>query len=139
VELRAGFPGGAGGACILLAVRVKLVDQRFFSVDELVDDLHEWRDLGGARLMNLLEDLVIPETFLVAVDDLVIPDADTGVAVLEEPVGVVVLLTVYIHIKVHMDLQADKSPVVVKGPFFPRVVNPRYRIRGTNVQHKDSI
>jgi hypothetical protein len=24
------------------------------------------------------------------------------------------------------DLQADKSPVVVKGPFFPRVVNPRY-------------
>jgi hypothetical protein len=33
--------------------------------------------------------------------------------------------------KVHMDLQADKSPVVVKGPFFPRVVNPRYRICGT--------
>jgi hypothetical protein len=30
-----------------------------------------------------------------------------------------------------MDLQADKSPVVVKGPFFPRVLNPRYRIRGT--------
>jgi hypothetical protein len=27
-------------------------------------------------------------------------------------------------IKVHMDLQADKSPIVVKGPFFPRVVNP---------------
>jgi hypothetical protein len=41
------------------------------------------------------------------------------------------LLTVYIRIKVHMDLQADKSTVVVKGPFFPRVVNPRYRIRGT--------
>jgi hypothetical protein len=40
------------------------------------------------------------------------------------------LLTVYIRIKLHMDLQADKSPVVVKGPFFPRVVNPRYRIRG---------
>jgi hypothetical protein len=34
------------------------------------------------------------------------------------------------------DLQADKSPVVVKGPFFPRVVNPRYRIRGTNAWHK---
>jgi hypothetical protein len=31
------------------------------------------------------------------------------------------------------DSQAYKSPVVVKGPFFPRVVNPRYRIRGTNV------
>jgi hypothetical protein len=36
-------------------------------------------------------------------------------------------------IKVRLDLQEDKSPVVVKGPFFPRVVNPRYRIRGTNV------
>jgi hypothetical protein len=43
----------------------------------------------------------------------------------------VILLTVYIRIKVHMDLQADKSPIVVKGPFFPRVVNPRSRIRGT--------
>jgi hypothetical protein len=31
------------------------------------------------------------------------------------------------------DSQAYKSPVVVKGPFLPRVVNPRYRIRGTNV------
>jgi hypothetical protein len=41
------------------------------------------------------------------------------------------VLTVYIRIKVHMDLQADKSPVVVKGPFFPRVVNPRYQIRRT--------
>jgi hypothetical protein len=44
-----------------------------------------------------------------------------------------VLLTVNICIKDRLDLQADKSPVVVKGPFFPRVVNPRYRIRGTNV------
>jgi hypothetical protein len=41
------------------------------------------------------------------------------------------LLTVYIRMKLHMDLQADKSPVVVKGPLFPGVVNPRYRIRGT--------
>jgi hypothetical protein len=41
------------------------------------------------------------------------------------------LLTVDYRIKVHMDLQADKSTVVVKGPFFPRVVNPRYQIRGT--------
>jgi hypothetical protein len=39
------------------------------------------------------------------------------------------LLMVDYRIKVHMDLQADKSPVVVKGPFFPQVVNPRYRIR----------
>jgi hypothetical protein len=43
------------------------------------------------------------------------------------------MLTVNCCIKVRLDLQADKSPVVVKGPFFPRVVNPRYRIRGTNV------
>jgi hypothetical protein len=41
------------------------------------------------------------------------------------------VLTVNNCIKVCLDLQADKSPVVVKGPFFPRVVNPRYRIRGT--------
>jgi hypothetical protein len=41
------------------------------------------------------------------------------------------MLTVYICIKLHMDLQADKSLVVVNGPFFPRVVNPRYRICGT--------
>jgi hypothetical protein len=43
------------------------------------------------------------------------------------------LLTVYNRIKLQVDLQADKSPVVVKGPFFPRVMNPRYQIRGTNV------
>jgi hypothetical protein len=29
------------------------------------------------------------------------------------------LLTVDYRIKVHMDFQADKSIVVVKGPFFP--------------------
>jgi hypothetical protein len=37
------------------------------------------------------------------------------------------LLTVYIRIKLQVDLQEDKSSVVVKGPFFPRVMNPRYR------------
>jgi hypothetical protein len=41
------------------------------------------------------------------------------------------LFMVDYRIKVHMDSQADKSLVVVKGSFFPRVVNPRYRIRGT--------
>jgi hypothetical protein len=46
------------------------------------------------------------------------------------------VLTVYIRVKVQVDLQADKSPVVVKGPFFPRVVNSRYRIRGTNVMQE---
>jgi hypothetical protein len=43
------------------------------------------------------------------------------------------LLTVNSCIKVRLDLQVDKSPVVVKGPFFSLVVNPKYRIRGTNV------
>jgi hypothetical protein len=38
---------------------------------------------------------------------------------------------VYNRIKLQVDLQAEKSPVIVKGPFFPRVVNPRYRIRVT--------
>jgi hypothetical protein len=47
------------------------------------------------------------------------------------------LLTVNSCIKVRLDLQADKSPVIVKGPFFPWVVNPRYRIRGTNVWCKN--
>jgi hypothetical protein len=45
----------------------------------------------------------------------------------------VTVLTVNSYIEFRLDLQADKSPIVVKGPFFPRVVNPRYRIRGTNV------
>jgi hypothetical protein len=31
------------------------------------------------------------------------------------------LLMVYIHIKLQVDLQADKSSVVVKGHFFPQV------------------
>jgi sulfur carrier protein ThiS len=59
------------------------------NVDELVDDLHKWRDLRGARLMDLLKELAVPETFLVAVDNLVVSNADAGVTVLEEPVGVV--------------------------------------------------
>jgi hypothetical protein len=67
---------------------VKLVDQGFLRVDQLVDDLHEWRDLRGARLVDLLKDLTILETFLVAIDDLFVPNTDTCVAVLEEPVGV---------------------------------------------------
>jgi hypothetical protein len=46
------------------------------------------------------------------------------------------LLTVNSYIKVRLWLARGKSPVVVKRPFFPRVVNPRYRIRGTNVWRK---
>jgi hypothetical protein len=30
---------------------VKLVDQGFLCVDQLVDDLHEWRDLCGVGLI----------------------------------------------------------------------------------------
>jgi hypothetical protein len=37
----------------------------------------------------ILSDLVVPETFLVAVDDMVVPYTDASVAVLEEPIGVV--------------------------------------------------
>jgi hypothetical protein len=36
------------------------------------------------------------------------------------------MLTVYNRIKLQVDLQVDKSPVVVKGPFFRRVFNPRF-------------
>jgi sulfur carrier protein ThiS len=57
---------------------VKLVDRGFLSDNEFVDDLQEWRDLRGARLVDLLKDLALPENFLVAVDDLVVPDADAS-------------------------------------------------------------
>jgi hypothetical protein len=36
------------------------------------------------------------------------------------------MLTVYIRIKLQVDVEADKSSIVVKGPFFPQVMNPRY-------------
>jgi sulfur carrier protein ThiS len=62
---------------------VKLVNQGFFHIDQLIDDLHERCDRRGAGLMDLLKDLVVPETFLVAINDLVVPNADAGVAVLE--------------------------------------------------------
>jgi hypothetical protein len=35
--------------------------------------------------------------------------------------GPTALLTVYIRIKVQLDLQADKLSVIGKGPFFPQV------------------
>jgi hypothetical protein len=31
------------------------------------------------------------------------------------------LLTVYMRIKLHLDMQENKSSVVAKGPFFPQV------------------
>jgi hypothetical protein len=39
--------------------------------------------------MDLIKDLAVPETFLVAVDDMVVPNTDTIVAVLKESIGVV--------------------------------------------------
>jgi hypothetical protein len=49
------------------------------------------------------------------------------------------LLTVCIRVKVQVDLQADKSPVLVKGSFFPRMVNPRYRIHGTMCNARSNL
>jgi hypothetical protein len=46
---------------------------------------------------------------------------------------------VYIRVDVQVDLQADMSAVVVNGPFFPRVVNPRYRICGTMCDARDGL
>jgi hypothetical protein len=39
--------------------------------------------------MDLPKDLAVSETFLVDVDDLVVPNADTGVTVLEKLVSLV--------------------------------------------------
>jgi hypothetical protein len=66
-------------------VVVKLVEKGLLRVDQLVDDLHLRCDCRGTGLVDLRKDLAVPETFLVAVDDLVVPKADTGVVVLEEP------------------------------------------------------
>jgi hypothetical protein len=39
-----------------------------------------------------------------------------------------IMLTMYIRINLQLDLQADKSPIIVKGPFSlkcePKVSNP---------------
>jgi hypothetical protein len=71
-----------------LASEVELVDKCLVGVDEFVHDLQECRNCGGARLVNLLKDLVIIDALLVIIDDLVIPDTDADVVVLEELVGV---------------------------------------------------
>jgi hypothetical protein len=75
---------------------------------------------------------------LPSISSTVVPYHDVAAALLRHgrtsfsgtPLLLLPLLTVYICVKVQVDLQADKSPVVAKGPFFPRVVNPRYRICG---------
>jgi hypothetical protein len=47
--------------------------------------------------LDLLKDLAISDALLVAVNNLVVSDADTSVAVLEEPVGVVAKPLVGLH------------------------------------------
>jgi hypothetical protein len=47
--------------------------------------------------MDLLEDLAVLDAFLVAVHNLVVPDANAGFAVLEEPIGVVAKPLVGLH------------------------------------------
>jgi hypothetical protein len=68
-------------------------------------------------------------------------DGGDGVLGVEraEAVQVQGLLTVNSCIKVRLDLQADKSPVVVKGPFFPSSGEPKVSNPWNNVQRKDSI
>jgi hypothetical protein len=63
--------------CVALGVGVKLVDQRLIGVDEFVDDVLEGCDGSGPGLKHL----PIFDTLLVAFDDLVVPDAESGVAV----------------------------------------------------------
>jgi hypothetical protein len=47
--------------------------------------------------VDLLKDLAIPDTFLVAVDNLVVSDTGAGVAILEELVGVVAEPLIGLH------------------------------------------
>jgi hypothetical protein len=49
------------------------------------------------------------------------------------------LLTVDCRIKVHLDLQEDKSHIIVKGPFFSQVWEAKVSNPQNNVQCKDSI
>jgi hypothetical protein len=60
---------------------VKLVDQGFFRINQLIDDLHEQCDCCSTALMDLLKDLAVPETLLVAINDLVVLSTDADVAV----------------------------------------------------------
>jgi hypothetical protein len=77
----------AGCASVASNVSVELVHHCLISVDEFVNDLHKGDDGGSTRLVDLHKDLVILDAFLAAIDDLVISDANTSVAVLEELVG----------------------------------------------------
>jgi hypothetical protein len=69
-----------------------------------------------ARLVDLLKNLVIADTLLVAFDDLVVLDTDVGVTVLEEPVGVVVEPLIGLH----------GDPLEVEG--VPRVIVGRLEV-----------
>jgi hypothetical protein len=103
---------GWGGACLLMGI--------WFQEFALAFGTHlwsfNWYPFYGTQLRSL-------EFFWVCVLSLVVLSLlDALHLVVDTSSGEVAalgLLTVDCRIKVHMDLQADKSPVVVKGPFFP--------------------
>jgi hypothetical protein len=72
--------------------------------------------------VDLLKDLAVPETFLVAVDDLVVLDADASVVVLEESVSVVSLPLTNLH----------GHPPEVEG--VSRVIIGRLEVRGEGLR-----
>jgi hypothetical protein len=112
----------ANGQNILYAPRSAIKSQ------VLADFITEWTEIQTPLAP------IEHETWILYFDGSVMKDGAGVGLVFISSLGVrmeYMVLTVDYRIKVHMDLQANKSPVVVKGPFFPRVVNPRYRIRGT--------
>jgi hypothetical protein len=64
-------------------------------------------------------------------------DGSRGGALVADPAWTV--LTVDYRIKVHMDLQADKSPRRSQGTLLPSSGEPKVSNPWNNVQRKDSI
>jgi hypothetical protein len=89
VELGPKVPCSVECSSVMPNVGIELVHHHLVGVDEFVDDLNEGGDGGSTRLVDLLKDLAILDAFLVALDDLVISDANACVAILEEFFGVV--------------------------------------------------
>jgi hypothetical protein len=84
------------------------------------DHVLEVGDGAWAASTEVFEGATVVETVLEEVDDFFVRDIDyCGALVEEAPHVLAKVLTVNSCIKVRLDLQVDKSPVVVKGPFFP--------------------